>query len=68
MSVDERIDDVSGLLRKVYPRCLTTSEISARAGIPSCSLPRVIRGSLSRKQIVLAGKKGRENCYRAVKK
>ena len=68
MSVDERIDSVSELLRKVYPKCLTTSEISARAGVPTCSLSRVIRGSLSRREIVLAGKKGRENCYRAVKK
>jgi hypothetical protein len=40
MSIDKRIDDVSELLRKVYPKCLATSEISTKAGIPTCSLSR----------------------------
>jgi hypothetical protein len=68
MSVEDKEERIMKLLLKSYPKCLATSQISVTARIPSCALSSYLRTLVSRRAIVLAGKKGRENCYRATEK
>lgn len=67
MAEKGRDEKVLEVLQKVYPNCLTTSQICSKARIPSCSISLLMRSLISRRAVELVGKKGRENCYRAIK-
>jgi DNA-binding transcriptional regulator GbsR (MarR family) len=64
----ERDKKVLEVLYGVYPNSLTTSQICMKTGIPSCSISPIMRSLISRRAVKLVGKKGRENCYHAIKK